>query len=152
MQPITHTTFPLFHKTTVCAAGQEKKSLYSMFTSFRPMPMARRLLHSATPPAWVTACRGQAPWTPLVHIFNPSFSAHVSSQSPGIFLILIFICLYRQALDPHLRHGPHKLGRASGAGHSLPGASPLDPLVHMFYPNHQSHTSPMHIFFSNLYL
>ena len=44
-----------------------------------------------------------------------------------------------QALDPHLRHGPRKLGRASGAGHSLPGASPLDPLVRMLDPSSGTH-------------
>ena len=50
------------------------------------------------------------------------------------------VCLRRaQALDPHLRHGPRKLGHASGAGHSLPGASPLDPLVHMFDPSSGTH-------------
>ena len=47
--------------------------------------------------------------------------------------------LYIQALDPHLRHGPRKLGRASGAGHSLPGARPLDPLVRMLDPSSGTH-------------
>ena len=49
-------------------------------TSFRPMPTARRSLRSAVPPAWVTARREQAPWTPWytslipvsVHMFHPN--------------------------------------------------------------------------------
>ena len=47
----------------------------------------------------------------------------------------------RQALDPHLQHGPCKLSHASGAGHSLPGACPLDPLVLMFNPSFGTHFS-----------
>jgi len=31
------------------------------------------------------------------------------------------------------------LGHASGAGHSLPGAYPLDPLVHIFNPSFGTH-------------
>ena len=55
--------------------------------------------------------------------------------------ILDFVAFYEQiqALDPHLRHGPRKLGRACGAGHSLPGARPLDPLVHMLDPSSATH-------------
>ena len=41
--------------------------------------MARRL---AVPSARVTARRGQAPWTPLVCISNPSPYTHVKSQFP----------------------------------------------------------------------
>ena len=72
------------------------------------------------------------------------------------FLLSVVSLYIRQALDPHLRHGPRKLGRASGAGHSLPGASPLDPLVHMFNPDpathvlsqsSKSHLSHAHFFF-----
>jgi len=33
------------------------------------------------------------------------------------------------------------LGRASGAGHSFPGAHLLDPLVHMFNPSFGTHVS-----------
>ena len=44
-----------------------------------------------------------------------------------------------QALDPHLLHGPRKLSRASGAGHSLPGACPLNPLVCMLHPSSGTH-------------
>ncbi|KIJ91113.1 hypothetical protein K443DRAFT_507444 [Laccaria amethystina LaAM-08-1] len=61
--------------------------LYS--TSFRPVPTARR---SAVPPALVTACRGQAPWTPwyaclilvLIHMLYPSSSTCVLSQSSNL--------------------------------------------------------------------
>ena len=56
----------------------------------------------------------------------------VSHHFPCVFM-------YRQALDPHLRHGPRKLSRASSAGHSLPGARPLDPLVHMLNPSSGTH-------------
>ena len=55
--------------------------------------------------------------------------------------MLCSLCFNIQALDPHLRHGPRKLGRASGAGHSLPGARPLDPLVHMFNASSVTHPS-----------
>ena len=55
------------------------------------------------------------------------------------FLVSVGPLYIRQALDPHLRHGPRKLGRASGAGHSLPGARPLDPLVRMFNPSSCTH-------------
>ena len=50
-----------------------------------------------------------------------------------------FVSSMEQALDPHLRHGPRKLGRACGAGHSLLGAHPLDPLVHMLNPSSGTH-------------
>ena len=55
------------------------------------------------------------------------------------FLLSVVSLYIRQALDPHLRHGPRKLGRASGAGHSLPGARPLDPLVRMLHPSSGTH-------------
>ena len=55
------------------------------------------------------------------------------------FLLSIVSLYIRQALDPHLRHGPRKLGRACGAGHSLPGARPLDPLVRMLDPSSGTH-------------
>ena len=61
-------------------------------------------------------------WCELLSNINAEFVSH---QFRCVFM-------YRQALDPHLQHGPRKLGRASSAGHSLPGARPLDPLVHMF--------------------
>ena len=49
------------------------------------------------------------------------------------YLILVIFSV--QALDLHLWHGPRKLGCASGASHSLPGACPLDPLVRMLHPS-----------------
>ena len=39
---------------------------------------------------------------------------------------------------PTARHSL-TLGRSSSTGHSLPGARPLDPLVHMFHPSAGTH-------------
>ena len=76
----------------------------------------------------------------------PANAAHAAHSCLHVLLhnncqtLLSVLSLYiRQALDPHLRHGPRKLGRASGAGHSLPGARPLDPLVLMFNPTSGTH-------------
>ena len=41
---------------------------------------------------------------------------------------------------PMARHSL-TLSRSFSTGHSLPGASPLDPLVHMFYPSSCTHVS-----------
>ena len=41
---------------------------------------------------------------------------------------------------PTARHSL-TLGRSFGTGHSLPGASPLDPLVHIFNPSSCTHVS-----------
>ena len=64
---------------------------------------------------------------------------HVPLRNNCQTLLSVLSLYIRQALDPHLRHGPCKLGRASGAGHSLPGASPLDPLVRMLDPSSGTH-------------
>jgi len=63
----------------------------SSLTSFRPMPTSR---HSAMTSALVTACWGQAPWTPwytclilvLVHMFYPGSNTYVLSQSSKLHL------------------------------------------------------------------
>ena len=55
------------------------------------------------------------------------------------FLLSVVSLYIRQALDPHLQHRPRKLGRSSSAGHSLPGACPLDPLVYMLNPSSGAH-------------
>ena len=64
-------------------------------------------------------------WCELLSNIKAEFVSH---QFP--------LCFHVQALDPHLWHRPRKLGRASGAGHSLPG---LDPLVLMFNPSSGTH-------------
>ena len=53
-------------------------------TSFRPMPTARRSLRSAVPPAWVTARRGQAPWTPWYTFLIP-VSVHRFHPNPQVY-------------------------------------------------------------------
>ena len=84
------------------------------------------------------------------HVTFPANAAYAAQYKDTMVAYMIYyvnvlakqttVSLYiRQALDLHLRHGPRKLGRASGAGHSLPGARPLDPLVHMFNPSCGTH-------------
>jgi len=62
-----------------------------------------------------------------------------------IYYIIAYVTgfsLYiRQALDPPTAWRLLTLGRASSTGHSLPGAHPLDPLVHMFNPSFGMHVS-----------
>ena len=74
--------------------------------------------------------------TPLTQL---SIKRRWSLSNYYIILVSKLPLYIRQALDPHLRHGPRKLGRASGAGHSLPGARPLDPLVRMLHPSSGTH-------------
>ena len=51
----------------------------TLMMSFRPMPRARRSLRLAIPLAWVTARRGQAPWTPWYTFLIP-VSVHMFHQ------------------------------------------------------------------------
>ena len=83
------------------------------------------------------------------HVTFPANAAYTAQYKDTMVAYMIYyvnilakqttVSLYIQALDPHLRHRPRKLGCASGAGHSLPGARPLDPLVHMLDPSSGIH-------------
>ena len=107
----------------------------------------------------VTACRGQAPWTPPVHMFHPSFCTHALSQflhtcfipvpvnishpksehvfdlSSGASHINFIFCKYGTSLSA-LSHPP-------GAYHSLSEANLLIPPIythvesHLWYTSHQ---------------
>ena len=88
-------------------------------------------------PCGVCCCFRQ---TPLMRLSEREHSClHVPLHNNCQTLLSVLSLYIRQALDPHLWHGPRKLGRASGAGHSLLGARPLDPLVHMFNPSPGTH-------------
>ena len=77
--------------------------------------------------AWWCGCENVSCHLSFDLWINFKFQLH-----PGVYFLAT-------ALDPHLRHGPRKLGCASGAGHSLPGARPLDPLEHMLHPSSGTH-------------
>ena len=87
---------------------------------------------------------GATPLGPPVHILNPSFSAHVLSQSPGIFLILIFICLYRLLLHLHILYIFHHSQKLFWGWliefQSLYMLSPQPDLPFCFFPAQDSST------------
>ncbi|EDR03271.1 uncharacterized protein LACBIDRAFT_331720 [Laccaria bicolor S238N-H82] len=64
MRPDFQTLAAFVVKSCTEAKGLFVHDLFMTHTSFSPVPTAWHLLRSAVPPALVTACRGQAPWTP----------------------------------------------------------------------------------------
>jgi len=81
---------------------------------------------------------------PTIYNTIPLFchQSHFSVINPTICLsIPLFVQSHYYYSCHHPAWCSLTLGCASGAGHSLPGAHPLDPLVHIFNPSFGTHVS-----------
>jgi len=93
----------------------------------------------------------------LVCMFNPSSAIHFLSQfcyTCFIWIVKVTGTGSRVVQWIHQRQingGPLERCCPKGDSHSLPGASTLDPPPHVSF-NHQTYTSLIYIFYSNLYI
>ena len=71
----------------------------------------------------------------------------------GHILVILFLFLFTSFRPVPTAQHSLTLGCSSSTGHSLPGACPLDPLVHMFNASSGTHVSSQfcYIFYCNLY-